>query len=70
MNTVKNFLADQIPERRSEITFIRTMRMSFLFVCYISVGIFFCWKAYKLGQDERTLTYGQEDSVGIPPPGM
>ncbi|CAG8654233.1 7393_t:CDS:2, partial [Paraglomus brasilianum] len=72
MNTVKekvkDMLADQIPSRRSEIPFIQKMRMSFLFVCYVSVAIFFCWKAYKLAQDERTLTYGQDDSIGIPPP--
>jgi len=74
MNTVKekvkDVLFDQIPSRRSEIPCIRWMRMSFLLICYVSVAIFFCWKAYKLAQDERTLTYGQEDSVGVPPPSM
>ncbi|CAG8623925.1 11400_t:CDS:10, partial [Paraglomus brasilianum] len=65
--SIKNFIINRFPSRRSELTVIRRSRISFLWLCYIGVLIYFCWKAYKLSQDERTFTYKKDNST-IPAP--
>ncbi|CAG8466817.1 4878_t:CDS:2 [Paraglomus brasilianum] len=65
---IKNFIDNLFPLRRSELTAIKRSKIISLWICYIGVLIYFFWKAYKLSQNERTLSYKEDDSGPIPAP--
>ncbi|CAG8622177.1 5913_t:CDS:2 [Paraglomus brasilianum] len=65
---IKNFIDNLFPLRRSELTAIKRSKIISLWICYIGVLIYFGWKAYKLSQNERTLSYKEDDSSPIPAP--
>ncbi|CAG8639111.1 7657_t:CDS:2 [Paraglomus brasilianum] len=66
--SIKKFIKNRFPSRSSELTAIRWLRIISLLICYTGVLIYFGWKAYELSQDERTLSYKQDDSSPIPAP--